>query len=108
MTENEFLEHNIFNGLTNLNTGHDSETMWHFSVEDFREVMSRADEYKVRILGIECWEKEDVKHTLFYEDYDTSDWHLSAYQELLDKHAPCIFTATFEVPAIYLKDHLKD
>lgn len=108
MTEQEFLELNIFDGIPNQNGGHDNDTMWHFSADDFKKVMERAEEYNVKILGIECWEKEDVKYTKFHEDYDRKDWHRNAYEQLMHDHSPCVFAATFEVPYIYLKEHTKD
>lgn len=108
MTEQEFLELNIFDGIENQNGGHDHEDIWHFSSEDFKEVMRRAEEFNVRILGIECWEKEDVKYTKFHENFDEDNWHRTAYEQLIHEYSPCIFTATFEVPYIYLQEHIKD
>lgn len=109
MTEREFLEHNVFQGIKNMNTGYDNDTIWHFSSQDFETVLARSEEFDIKILGIECWEKEEEKHTKFYEDYKELDrWHRQAYRELVETHSPCIFTATFDIPPIYLQDHMKD
>ncbi len=104
MTEQEFLHMNIFYGLKDMNGGCDAEGMCHFSAKDFKTVMQRAEEHNVRILGIECWEKEEEKHTAYYEDYKSDLWHREAYNMLLKDHSPCIFTASFDVPDIYLQN----
>lgn len=108
MTETEFLELNIFYDLKNQNTGYDANDIWHFSSKDFEIVMDRADELDVRILGIECWEKEEEKFTKFREDYnDENGWYRKAYKELSEEYSPCIYTATFDIPSEYLQVHPK-
>lgn len=104
MTEQEFLEMNIFYGLKDVNGGCDADSMCHFSAEDFKTIMDRAEDLNVRILGIECWEHEEEKYTAYYEDYKMKGWHRNAYENLMKDHSPCIFTATFEVPEAYLQN----
>lgn len=108
MTEKEFLENNIFQGLKNRNNGEDAHTIWHFSADDFLTIMDRAEELELEILGIECWEEGSEKVTKYHEDYDSHYWHRHAYEELVGKFSPCVFTATFDVPAYYLQNFIKD
>lgn len=108
MTEQEFLELNIFGELKNLNTGYDTDGIWHFSAEDFEKVMDKAEEFDIRILGIECWEKEEEKFTKYYEDYKKPKWYRQAYEEFNKEHSPCIYTATFDIPPIYLQEFSKN
>ena len=108
MTEKEFLELNVFYGLKNVNHGYDSETIWHFSADDFKIVMDRSEELDLNILGIECWEKEEEKFTKYYEDYKIPKWHRRAFDEMTTNHAPCIYTSTFDVPAYFLREFTKD
>src|SRR5690606_20643039 len=104
----EFLELNVFYDLRNLNTGYDSDMLWHFSADDFRTVMDRAEGLGMQVLGIECWEKEEEKFTKYFEDYRVDKWHRQAYDELLNQHSPCVFTATFDVPAYLLREYPRD
>lgn len=108
MTEQEFLELNIFGELKNLNTGYDANGIWHFSADDFKKVMDRAEEFDIKILGIECWEKEEEKYTKYYEDYKKPKWYRQAYDEFNKDHAPCVYTATFDIPPIYLQEFSKN
>jgi hypothetical protein len=109
MTEREFLEVKIFYDVENLNTGFDNDSIWHFCVDDFKKVMARSEELNIKILGMECWEKEEEKLTKFYEDYEEpAQWHRAAFQELVENHAPCIFTATFDIPIEFLQEGVKD
>ena len=108
MTEHEFLELNVFHDLKNYNSGYDDDKIWHFDVKDFPIVMERAEEFGVRILGIECWEDEKEKYTKYREDYEHDIWHRTAYKELIDNHSPCTFAATFEIPPLYFKKHILD
>lgn len=108
MTEKEFLELNVFYDLDNVNEGYDDDSIWHFCADDFKIVMERAESLNLRMLGIECWEKEEEKFTKYYEDYNVDNWHRKAFDELVEGHSPCIYTATFDVPAYFLREHIRD
>lgn len=108
MTEREFLELNVFYDLKNLNIGYDDDSIWHFNADDFQIVMDRAEDLNLNILGIECWENEQEKFTKYYENYSISKWYRKAFQELVDHHSPCIYTATFDIPPYFLQEHIRD
>lgn len=105
MTEREFLELNVFYDLKNMNEGYDHDSIWHFNADDFKKVMERAENLNLKMLGIECWEKAEEKFTKYYEDYNIDNWHRQAFEELVTNHSPCIYTATFDVPAYFLREY---
>lgn len=104
MTEEKFLEQYIFEGLQNLNTGFDSNTIWHFSEEDFETVMDRVEEYGVTVLGLECWTRNKFRSVKYQEDYkDVENWHRNAFKTLRTEDQGCVFSATYEIPPELLK-----
>ncbi len=104
LTEQQFLELNIFKDIPNLNKGCDAKPLWHFSADDFNTVIGRVEEFKIRILGIECWKDDKLVKTNYCEDYEDTIWHRAAYADLRLLFYPCDFVATYEVPPAFLRE----
>lgn len=103
MSEQEFLEFNIFQNLENFNTGADAPGIHHLKASDFQILMDRAEDLDVTILGIECWMRNRKAYTLFIEDYiRIPHWHRLAFKMFTDNYNGPLLTATFEVPKVYL------
>lgn len=104
MREEDFLVQFIFCGLKNMNNGIDSDSIWHFSIEDFETVMDRIEQHNILMLGIECWSHKKIRTVKYADSYEYVDkWHRKAVAELHRSNAfPCTFAATYEIPDVLL------
>ena len=64
-----FLERNVFKGLTNLNDGFDTETIKYFSEADFKIVLERVEKLNITIHGIEPWKDGEFFDVLSEADF---------------------------------------
>jgi hypothetical protein len=55
IVEHRFKREVIYVGLTDLNTGFDSDLIGHFSPEDFLTELDRCESLNVRVIGIEVF-----------------------------------------------------
>ena len=109
MTLKEFLDTYVFNGLTDLNDGFDVDSIKYFSKNDFETVLNRAEEYGLKIYGIELWkdrEYYDTKNFDFHYTHiiDAADtrWYKHSFNELVTEEGNLQFSASYAVPDVLL------
>lgn len=98
----EFLETNIFLGLTNLNDGFDSPSIHYFSSADFEIILNRVKNLNLGVFGIEPWSCGEFFDVITNEDYgklpDDSDWYFTAFNEFKNKQTDLLYAATYYLP----------
>jgi len=87
-----FTRENLYNSLTDLNTGFDAPSIKYFSETDFITIMTRCKDNQVDIYGIESFTKNgefiDCIVKEMYIDDENNDnnlWYLEAFQDLKNK-----------------------
>lgn len=108
MTKKEYLKKFIYEGLTNLNTGFDSPTIYYFNEAEFQIVLDRVKKLGLGIYGIEPFDSDfDYFDTKVYENYNKQanhpDWYNLAFEELVSLGEELIYAASFHVPDELLK-----
>ncbi len=102
MKELEYLKTNIFYGLTNLNDGFDSETIYYFSESDFEIVLNRVEKNGIGIYGIEPWINGNFYDVKGFEDYNTkatdAKWYKKAFMEFKKSGKELMYSASYELP----------
>lgn len=103
--ERQFLIDKIFYGLTNINSGYDSEHIYYFSENDFNTVLDRVERLGIRIMGIEPWLNGEFYDVSTQEDYAsiTHHWHRKAFQDFKDSGLDLHYAATYDIPTKLLK-----
>ena len=100
--EMAFLDKHIFQGLTNLNDGFDSESIKYFSELEFEVVLKRVEEFGLGIYGIEPWLSGEYYDVYIHEDYnlDSKDpkWYKSAFEKFKKEEKKLQYSASYEVP----------
>ena len=101
MEQAEFLEKNVFNDLTNINDGFDSEHSHYFSEADFEIVLQRAAHFGISIYSIEPWlngEVFDVSgHDSFRKKATDPKWYTKAFSEFKKRQEGLAYAATYKV-----------
>lgn len=108
MTKKEYLKKFIYEGLTNLNTGFDSPTIYYFNEAEFQIILDRVKKLGLGIYGIEPFDSDlDYFDTKVYENYNKEandpDWYNRGFQEFLSLGEELIYAASFHVPDELLK-----
>jgi len=78
----------LYDSLTNLNTGFDVSSIKHFSETDFRIIMDRCHNNCIQIYGIEAFTKNGAFiDCIVKEMYNESDdkWFLNAFNNFANK-----------------------
>lgn len=105
--EQKYLESHIYNGLENLNTGFDAESIYYFSEADFEIVLDRIEENNISIFGIEPWLDGSYYDVTTYEDYDTTandpKWYRKAFSEFKKREEKLMYAASYKVPKTLFK-----
>ncbi len=106
-TKNEYLDKNIFYGLTNLNDGFDSPSIKYFSAQDFEIILNRVKQLGLGILGIEPWKNGEFYSVTIYED-ETNDptdskWYRNAFENFRKEDEALQYAATYFIPDELLK-----
>ncbi len=100
----DYLVKNVFYGLTNLNDGFDTSTIYYFSEADFRIVLDRVEELGIGLYGIEPWKNKWLFDVSGYEDYSNNptdpDWYRVAFAEFVSLKEELCYSATYYVPLI--------
>ena len=73
----------IFDGLTNQNIGFDSQTISHFSPEEFEMVIDRCAEQAIVICGVEVFCHEDGLATLLEVEINPCEFNSYAWAHLI-------------------------
>jgi hypothetical protein len=106
--ENEFLDRNVFFGLTNLNDGFDSPDVKYFSEQDFEIVIQRVKELGLGIYGIEPWKDGDFYGVQVHEQGSVepidSIWYERSFQDFKDTGEKLQYAATFYIPDELIAD----
>ena len=101
MEQKEFLEQNVFTGLTNLNDGFDSEGIPYFSATDFEIVLQRVEHFGIGIYGIEPWHNGKLYDVLGHEDYKKKatdpKWYHKAFKDFKKRQEGMAYAATYKV-----------
>lgn len=99
--ENEFLDRNIFVGLTNLNDGFDSPDVKYFSEQDFEIVIQRVKKLGLGIYGIEPWKDGDFYGVQTHEqvpaDPTDASWYERSFQDFKDTGEKLQYAATYYI-----------
>jgi hypothetical protein len=110
--ENRFEREVIYAGLTDLNTGFDSDLIGHFSPEDFLIVIDRCESLNVEIIGIEVFTTDvEPPWKAGLVDIEISpvpgyDWARRLVREYMEK-SDITICVTFDVPDALLKSNPK-
>ncbi|GAB2832533.1 hypothetical protein [Ferruginibacter profundus] len=104
----EYLDRNIFFGLTNLNTGFDAVGIKYFSEKDFEIVLNRVKQHGLGIKGIEPWKNGEFYQVLTYEEFtnDSTDpkWYMKAFESFKEDHEDLQYAATYYIPEKLFSD----
>jgi len=108
MTREEYLDKNVFYGLTNLNNGFDAEGIKYFSESDFEIVLSRVRELGLGVNGIEPWKNGEYYGVEVYEDNATdptdSNWYIESFNRFRKTKDTLQYSATYFIPDKLLKE----
>jgi hypothetical protein len=108
--ENQFEREILYAGLTDLNTGFDSNLIGHFSPEDFLIVIDRCESLKVEVIGVEIFTTDvEPPWKVGFLGVEISpepgyDWARSLVREYMERSDISI-CATFDVPDALLKSN---
>jgi len=96
-----FLNKNVFNDLSNHNTGLDDATAHYFTETDFATVLERVAHYGIGVYHIETFLDgkpfETMTHEASNKKITDSKWYKRAYLTLKSKQAGLVYTATYKV-----------
>ena len=102
MSQEEFLNQNVFYGLTNLNDGFDSESIKYFSEADFEKILMRIQEHGLLILGIEPWFNGDFYGVICFDNNDSIIENYERYKKAFAKFKSqkknLQYSASYHVP----------
>jgi hypothetical protein len=111
MTENEFLEKNIFIDLKNTNDGFDSESLSYFSESDFQTILERIEHFGIGIYGIKPCIKGEFLEVKSNEDFRKKatdpKWYKRAFFEFKKQQANLQYSATYKVSDRLLNREVK-
>jgi len=106
----QITKEDLYNSLIDLNTGFDAPSIKHFSEKDFRTIMNRCKDNKVKIYGIESFTTDgEFIDCIVQEMYDNDDdndlWYLEAFNHFKNKmtkienknNVKIIYTASFSI-----------
>lgn len=102
MKKFEYLKAHIFNGLENLNTGFDSESIYYFSESDFEVILDRVEQKGIGIYGIEPWLNGSFYDAKSFEAYKTvatdPNWYRTAFLEFKKTGEQLMYSASYQIP----------
>lgn len=103
MTDLEFLQAEIFKGLTNLNKKATEAKEYKFDEADFATILERAEYNGLGIYSITTWLKRTTFGTITHEDQSKkatdSRWYNRAFLTLKTRQEGLTYAADFKVPA---------
>jgi len=100
----QYLQKNIFNGLTDYNNGFDSPVISHFSMQQFEIVLARVKEKKVvGVYRIEVftWNSDSNSYEFWevdtFENYRShpqdSEWYYAAFEKFKEVGREFLYSA---------------
>ena len=103
MTELEFLQAEIFKGLTNLNKKATEAKEYKFEEADFAIILERAEYNGLGIYNVTTWLKRTTFGTITHQDQakKATDprWYNRAFITFKNRQEGLIYAADFKVPA---------
>jgi len=102
MDKEAYLKKFIFEGLTNLNDGFDSERIKYFSQQDFEIILNRVEDYGLGIYAIEPWKDGEFYDVITWEDNSdhpaNPSWYKYAFIEFTKKDGNLMYSASYYIP----------
>ena len=99
----EYLEKNIYAGLTDLNTGFDAPAIRYFSREEFEILLDRVEAAGIGIYGIEPWKDGEYYDVWTCEDFKCDptnpEWYRMAFDDFATRGVELQYAASYYVPA---------
>jgi hypothetical protein len=104
----DYLDKNVFYGLTNLNNGFDAPGIKYFSEKDFEVVLDRVRLLGLGVTGIEPWKDGEYYGVETYEAFTTdstdSTWYLGSFKRFKETGDTIQYAATYHVPDKLLRE----
>lgn len=103
MTQQEFLEKNVFIDFKNLNENFEENQLHYFSEEDFEKVLEKAEYYGLTIYTMDTIvdgvSNFSMDHTRFHKKATDPKWYKKAFLTYKNREKGLIYTATYKVSA---------
>lgn len=96
--KNEYLEKNVYHGLTNLNTGWDAPSIFYFNEADFETVLNRVEKLGLKIHGIEPWLGNLYYDVRLFNNSDSIFIYRKAFDEFKNSGEKLQYSASYFVP----------
>ena len=98
MTQEEFLEKNVFAGLTKIEENNGD---CYFSEEDFSEVLKQSEHYGIAIYDIKTMldgeEQKTINHDMFRKKATDVNWYKREFSHLKREQEGMQYAATYKV-----------
>ncbi|MDW5288304.1 hypothetical protein [Formosa sp. PL04] len=98
MTQEEFLEKNVFTGLKNDD---ENTSDRYFSEEDFTEVLKQCEHYGIAVYDISTTldgeEHKTIQHEAFRKKATDENWYKKEFNNLKRDQKGLQFSATYKV-----------
>jgi len=99
LKKHEYLLKNVYNGLTNLNSGFDSPYIFYFDELDFEIVLKRVEEHNITISGIEPWKDDEYFDVKVMEDFDNDVfWYRNVFEKYKALNEKLQYSASYLLP----------
>ncbi|QDO92718.1 hypothetical protein FNB79_01585 [Formosa sediminum] len=97
MTQEEFLEKNVFTGLQKNEEHNDC----YFSEEDFSEVLKQCEHFGIAVYDIKTTLNGDAHKTINHDSFRKKatdvNWYKREYSHLKHEQAGLLYAATYKV-----------
>jgi len=104
----EYLEKNIYAGLTDLNNGFDVPSIRYFGKEDFEILLDRVGAAGIGIYGIEPWRDGEYYDVWTCEEFNCEPtdpaWYRMAFDDFATRGVELQYAASYYVPAKLIKE----
>ncbi|MDW5287614.1 hypothetical protein [Formosa sp. PL04] len=98
MTQEEFLEQNVFTGLTKNN---ENNGECYFSEEDFSEVLKQCEHFGIAIYDIKATingeDHKTINHDMFRKKATDVNWYKREFSHLKREQEDMQYAATYKV-----------
>ncbi|MCD9563401.1 hypothetical protein [Tenacibaculum maritimum] len=97
--KHQYLVKNIYDGLTNLNTGFDSPYIYYFNESDFEIILDRVEKHNITISGIEPWKNDEYYDVRVMEEYpDDKLWYRKVFEDYKALKENLQYAASYLLP----------
>lgn len=99
LNKHKYLLKNIYNGLTNLNSGFDSPYIYYFDELDFEIVLKRVEEHNITVSGIEPWKDGEYYDVKVMEEFDNYVfWYRKVFEKYKTLNQNLQYSASYLLP----------